>query len=117
MIKKIISAFGGSSDKQNNEKKASSTQKVPTFNAGSFSAEKPTKIEILGTGCTKCLALEKVVQDVVATMDGMFEVVKVEDIQEIMAYQVMSTPGLVIDGVVKSTGKLLTQEEVRTLLV
>jgi len=90
---------------------------TPNFNVGSFSAKKPTKIEILGTGCAKCIALTKIVQDVVGTLDGQFEVVKVEDIQEIMAYQVMSTPGLVIDGEVKSTGKLLTQKEVRALLV
>ncbi|MDF1877768.1 thioredoxin family protein [Sulfurimonas sp. SAG-AH-194-L11] len=73
-------------------------------------------MEILGTGCAKCITLEKVVQDVIKTLEGNFEVVKVQDIQSIMAYQVVSTPGLVVDGEVKSTGKLLSQEEVRKLL-
>jgi len=89
---------------------------VPNFTGTSFSAQKPRKIEILGTGCAKCVTLAKTVQEVVDTLDGNFEVVKVENIEEIMAYQVMSTPGLVIDGEVKSTGKLLSQTQVRELL-
>ena len=90
---------------------------IPNFTGTSFSVQKPRKIEILGTGCAKCITLAKTVQEVVDTLDGNFEVVKVEDIEAIMAYQVMSTPGLVIDGEVKSTGKLLSKEEVRALLV
>ncbi|SFV61442.1 redox-active disulfide protein 2 [hydrothermal vent metagenome] len=107
---------------QNPKKKESvitgiSKPSVPNFTGSSFSAQKPRKIEILGTGCAKCIALAKTVQEVVDTLDGNFEVVKVENIEEIMAYQVMSTPGLVIDGEVKSTGKLLSQTQVRELLV
>ncbi len=90
---------------------------APNFTGASFSAKKPRKIEILGTGCAKCVALKKIVEDVVDTLDENFEVVKVENLEEIMAYQVMSTPGLVIDGEVKSTGKLLSKEEVRAFLV
>jgi small redox-active disulfide protein 2 len=70
------------------------------------------KIEILGTGCTKCKALEEAVKKAVAQIGGFHEVKKVEDIVEIMNYGVMSTPALVIDGVVKSTGKLLNVEDI-----
>ena len=68
------------------------------------------KIEILGTGCTKCKALEEAVKKAVAQIGGFHEVKKVEDIVEIMNYGVMSTPALVVDGVVKSAGKLLNVE-------
>lgn len=74
------------------------------------------KIEILGTGCSKCKALEEAVKQAVAKIGGFHEVIKVEDIVEIMNYQVMSTPALVIDGVVKSTGKILSVEEIVAFL-
>ena len=70
------------------------------------------KIEILGTGCTKCKALEEATKKAVAQIGGFHEVKKVEDIVEIMNYGVMSTPALVVDGVVKSTGKLLNVEDI-----
>lgn len=74
------------------------------------------KIEILGTGCAKCSALEKIAKEAVATIGGFHAVLKVEDVMEIMNYGVTSTPALVVDGVVKSTGKLLSKEEVIDLL-
>ena len=74
------------------------------------------KIEILGTGCAKCTALEKVVKEAVSKIGGFHSVEKVEDIMKIMEYQVVSTPGLVIDGKVVSTGKLLSVEEVIALM-
>ena len=70
------------------------------------------KIEILGTGCTKCKALEEAVKKAVAQIGGFHEVKKVEDIVEIMNYGVMSTPALVVDGVVKSAGKLISVEDI-----
>jgi len=70
------------------------------------------KIEVLGTGCSKCIALEASVKEAIAKSGKFVELKKVEDIMEIMAYQVVSTPALVIDGVVVSTGKLLSAEEV-----
>lgn len=73
------------------------------------------KIEILGTGCTKCKSLEENTKKAVAQAGVFAQVEKVEDIEKIMAYGVMSTPALVIDGEVKSTGKLLNSEEIKAL--
>ncbi|MFX4231887.1 thioredoxin family protein [Aliarcobacter butzleri] len=73
------------------------------------------KIEVLGTGCSKCKALEEAVKQAVAKIGGFHEVKKVEDIVQIMNYGVMSTPALVVDGVVKSTGKVLSVDELLTL--
>ncbi len=74
------------------------------------------EIEILGTGCSKCVQLEKVVKEAVAKTGRFVQVEKVDDIAKIMEYQVMSTPGLVIDGKVVSTGKVLTVDEVVKLI-
>jgi small redox-active disulfide protein 2 len=74
------------------------------------------KIEILGTGCAKCTALENIAKEAIGKVGGFHSVEKVDDIMKIMEYGVVSTPGLVIDGVVKSTGKLLTVDEVVELM-
>jgi small redox-active disulfide protein 2 len=74
------------------------------------------KIEILGTGCTKCKALEEAVKQAVAKSGKFAQIEKVEDIMKIMEYSVVSTPGLVIDGKVVSTGKLLSVDEIVDLL-
>lgn len=74
------------------------------------------KIEILGTGCTKCKALEEAAKQAVAKIGGFHSVEKVDDIVKIMDYGVMSTPGLVVDGVVKSSGKLLNVNEIVELI-
>ena len=73
-------------------------------------------IEILGTGCPKCKQLEKNVLNALAKTGKFAEVKKVEDLQKIMEYGVMSTPGLVIDGSVVSVGKLLTPDEIAALI-
>ena len=74
------------------------------------------KIEILGTGCAKCKTLEENAKQAIAQIGGFHEVKKVEDIVEIMNYGVMSTPALVVDGKVKSSGKTLTSNEIIELL-
>ncbi len=74
------------------------------------------KIEILGTGCAKCKNLEENTKKAVAKLDGFYEIKKVEEIVEIMNYGVMSTPALVVDKVVKSTGKVLTIDEIIELI-
>ncbi len=74
------------------------------------------KIEILGTGCAKCNELEMKVKQAVAQSGKFVQIEKVSDIQKIMGYGVMSTPGLVIDSVVKSTGRVLSVEEIAQLI-
>ncbi|MFI3294910.1 MAG: thioredoxin family protein [Rikenellaceae bacterium] len=74
------------------------------------------EIKVLGTGCASCKALEKTVSEVVKEMNLEATVEKVEDIMEIMSYNVMATPALVIDKKVVSTGKKLSAKEVKTLL-
>ena len=74
------------------------------------------KIEILGTGCTKCTTLFEISKVAVAKKGGFHSVEKVEDIQKIMDYNVINTPALVIDGKVVSSGKLLTVDEVLALM-
>ncbi|GGD38896.1 redox-active disulfide protein 2 [Malaciobacter pacificus] len=71
------------------------------------------KIEILGTGCSKCEALVQNTKTAVAQAGIFAQIEKVEDLVKIMEYGVMNTPGLVIDGEVKSTGKLLSAEEIK----
>jgi len=92
------------------------TVKPTSFKPVSKADNGVTTIEILGTGCPKCVALEKVVSQVTQELEGNFEVKKVSDLQEIMAYNVVSTPGLVINGTVVSTGRLLSADEVKKLL-
>ena len=70
------------------------------------------KIEVLGTGCAKCNELEAKVKQAVAQSGKFVQIEKVSDLQQIMAYGVMSTPGLVIDGEVKSTGRVPSVEEI-----
>lgn len=74
------------------------------------------KIEVLGTGCAKCVTLEKVVKEAVAKSGRFAQIEKVDDIMKIMEYQVVSTPGLVINGKVVSTGKVLSVDEVVALI-
>ncbi len=74
------------------------------------------KIEILGTGCSKCKTLEENAKQALAKIGGFHEIKKVEDIVEIMNYGVMSTPALVVDGSVKSSGKLLSVDEIVKIL-
>jgi len=74
------------------------------------------KIEILGTGCAKCTALENNTKEALKEIGGFHQVEKVDDMIKIMEYNVMNTPGLVVDGEVKSTGKLLTVNELVELL-
>lgn len=74
------------------------------------------KIQILGPGCPKCKTLEQNVIDAVAELNNGAEIEKVSDIDKIMDMGVMITPALTIDGVVKSTGKVLTKDQIKTIL-
>ncbi|MDD3462577.1 MAG: thioredoxin family protein [Sulfurospirillaceae bacterium] len=74
------------------------------------------KIEILGTGCAKCKTLFNATKEAVAKSGKFAQIDKVEDVVKIMNYGVMSTPAIVVDGVVKSSGKVLSVEEIIALL-
>lgn len=74
------------------------------------------KIEILGTGCSKCTALLEATKQAVAKKGVFAQIDKVEDIMKIMAYGVTSTPALVIDGKVVSSGKLLGVDDIVQML-
>jgi small redox-active disulfide protein 2 len=71
------------------------------------------KIEILGMGCANCNRLYQNALAAVKMSGKEVQVTKVEDIQKIMAYGVMSTPALVLDGVVKVSGKIPKVEEIK----
>ena len=70
------------------------------------------KIEILGTGCSKCKKTFESVEKTVKELGIDAEVVKVENIQDIMKYGVMMMPAIVIDGEVKIVGKIPTSNQI-----
>lgn len=74
------------------------------------------RIEVLGTGCPKCKATVANVQKAVTELGIQAEVVKVEDLMEIVSRGVMMTPVLVIDGQVKVVGKIPTVDEIKKFL-
>jgi len=74
------------------------------------------KIEILGTGCPKCKAVTEIAEQAVKESGTEAEIIKVTDIKKIMNYGVMLTPALVIDGEVKSSGKIPGIEEIKNWL-
>jgi small redox-active disulfide protein 2 len=73
-------------------------------------------IQILGTGCARCKQLFTNTQTAVIQANIEANVEKVEDIKAILAFGVMSTPALVVDGVVKFSGKVPSVEELKKIL-
>jgi len=73
------------------------------------------KLQILGTGCPKCIKLTENVKTAIDELGIEAEVEKVTDIQKIMSFGVMMTPTLAIDGDVKIVGKVATVEEIKAL--
>jgi small redox-active disulfide protein 2 len=71
------------------------------------------KIEVLGMGCANCNRLYQNAVEAVKLSGKEIEVAKVEDIKKIMGYGVLSTPALVIDGLVKVAGKVPKVEEIK----
>ncbi len=69
-------------------------------------------VKVLGSGCTKCIELEKRVREVAESHQIEIDLEKVSAVEDIMSYGVMITPGLVVDGEVKSSGKLPSKEEI-----
>jgi len=71
------------------------------------------KIQVLGTGCPKCKLLMANAEEAVKTLGIEAGIEKVEKIADIMKFGVMITPALVVDGVVKSAGKVLSTDEIK----
>jgi len=71
------------------------------------------KIQILGTGCSKCKALTANAEAAVRASGAEATIEKVEKIEDIMRFGVMVTPALAVDGVVKSAGRVLSADEIR----
>ena len=69
-------------------------------------------IKVLGTGCAKCVNLEKKVKELVAANSIDAEVVKIDQLQDIMAFGIMSTPGLVVNEKVKHFGSIPKDEQI-----
>ncbi len=74
------------------------------------------KIQILGPGCPKCRKLAENAQAAVEQLEGDFEIEKITDINEIMQFGVMMTPALVIDGQVKTVGKVPSPDQIKQVL-
>ncbi len=74
------------------------------------------KIQVLGTGCPKCKKLAQVVEEAVKELSIEAEIIKVTDINEIMEFGVMSTPGLVVDGEVKFAGRVPSVAQIKEVL-
>ena len=73
-------------------------------------------IQILGTGCAKCEKLAEHARQAAESLGLDYELVKIRDLNEIMAFGVMTTPGLAVDGKVLSMGKVPTPAEIEKLL-
>lgn len=74
------------------------------------------EVKVLGTGCAKCKTLEKQTKLAIEEMGITAEVIKVEDIVEIMNFGVMTTPALVVDGQVVMKGKVPSLADIKVLL-
>jgi small redox-active disulfide protein 2 len=74
------------------------------------------KVEVLGSGCAKCKTLYGEAAKAIASLGLEAELVKVEKLEEIMAYHIMATPALVIDGQVRSAGRLPSAAEITSWL-
>ena len=70
------------------------------------------KIEVLGTGCSRCAKLMEAAQQIVKELGVEAKIVKINKIEDILSYGVMITPALVIDGAVVSAGRVPSKEEI-----
>ncbi|MBM4308511.1 MAG: thioredoxin family protein [Deltaproteobacteria bacterium] len=75
------------------------------------------RIEILGSGCSKCNQLESNARKAVAEAGVEAEVVHVVDLKKISEYKVLFTPAIAVDGVVKASGKISSVDEIKKWIV
>ena len=111
---------GGNCEPVNNEEVKKSTCCDVDYSSDNIEkAEEKKKekgIKILGSGCAKCLALEKSAREALAELNVEESIDHITDFSQIASYGVMSTPALVIKGKVVSYGKVLNKDEVKALL-
>lgn len=74
------------------------------------------EIKVLGPGCAKCKSTFSVIEKVIKENNLDVKLTKVDDIMEIMNYNIMTTPAVVVDGVVKVKGQVPTENDVKKLL-
>jgi small redox-active disulfide protein 2 len=72
------------------------------------------EIKILGPGCPKCKQTEEIVRQAVAEEGVAADIEKVTDVMKIAGYGVFGTPAVIIDGAVKSVGKIPKKEDIKT---
>jgi small redox-active disulfide protein 2 len=75
------------------------------------------RIQILGSGCPNCKKLAENAEAAARELGVDYEIVKVTDIKDIMAFGVMMTPALAVEGEVKAAGQVLTSEAIKKLLI
>jgi len=73
-------------------------------------------IKVLGSGCANCKRVEQIAHKVVDKMSLEAEIIKVTDYKDIMAYNILSTPGLIINEKVVSTGRIPSEAEITTFI-
>jgi small redox-active disulfide protein 2 len=73
-------------------------------------------LKILGSGCAKCKKLAELTEQAAKELGMDYEIVKVDDINEIISFGVMMTPALVVDGTVKVAGRLPKVEEIKSMI-
>ena len=74
------------------------------------------KLQILGTGCSTCTKLAEMTRTAAESLALDFELEKVTAMEDILTFNIMATPALVVDGVVKVSGRLPSEEEIRVLI-
>jgi small redox-active disulfide protein 2 len=74
------------------------------------------KLQVLGPGCPKCVELAKRTEEAARAAGGDYEVEKVSDLSKIMAFGVMMTPALVVDGEVKVVGQVPSVDEIKKII-
>lgn len=74
------------------------------------------EIKVLGPGCAKCKTTYQAVEKVVKENNIDATLIKVDDIMEMMNYNILSTPAIVVDGVVKTKGYVPSEKEIKTIL-
>ena len=74
------------------------------------------EVKVLGPGCAKCKTTYNVVEKVIKDSNLDVTLIKVDDIMEMMSYNILITPAIVVDGEVKIKGHVPTEKEIKELL-